>query len=215
MKLYEGWHSSASWRVRWALALKQCSYQSVWLDVAAREHLQMLPPINPLCTVPTLELAPGDVLSESVAIIEWLDETQPGPRLLPSDARARAHVRQLVQLVNSGIHPLQNTITRLNISDDPVKQNAFAARFIERGLQAYEALVRHDPGRFSVGDSLSMADLFLVPQIENAKRFAADISTCPRILAIYEACLATPEAASTHPLAAEAHAKQARANASP
>jgi len=70
MRLYEGWNSSASWRVRWALALKQQAYESVWLDIAAGEHLRVLPGINPLCTVPTLELAPGDALAESVAILE-------------------------------------------------------------------------------------------------------------------------------------------------
>ena len=216
MKLYEGWHSSASWRVRWALALKELSYQSVWLDIAAGEHLQVLPAINPLCTVPTLELAAGDVLSESVAIIEWLDETQTqtGPRFLPEDTRTRAYVRQLVQLVNSGIHPLQNTILRRAISNDPAEQNAFAARFIERGLQAYEALVQHQPGRFSSGDSLTMADLFLIPQLENAKRFGANIQSLPRIRAIYDACMNTPEAATTHPRVVEARAKAERSSTS-
>jgi maleylpyruvate isomerase len=212
MKLYEGWTSSASWRVRWALALKQLSYQSVWLDVAAGEHLQVLPAINPLCTVPTLELAPGDVLSESVAILEYLDETQPGIRLLPTDAREKARVRQLVELINSGIHPLQNTITRRTVSNNPAEQNKFVTYFIQRGLQAYETLVSNHPGVFSLGNTLTMADLFLVPQIENAKRFGANIESCPRILAIYDNCLATPEATSTHPQRAEARAKHERAN---
>ena len=211
MKLYEGWTSSASWRVRWALALKQLSYQSVWLDIAAGEHLQVLPPINPLCTVPTLEIAPDDVLGESVAIIEWLDETQPGPRLLSADARERARVRQLVQLINADIHPLQNTMTRLAVSEDPAVQYAFAARFIERGLQAYEVLVSGHSGRFSMGDTLTMADLFLVPQVENAFRFKANIQGCLRIRAIYDACMATAEAAATHPRQAEARAKAERA----
>lgn len=211
MKLYEGWSSSASWRVRWALALKQLSYRSVWLDVAAGEHLQVLPAINPLCTVPTLELAPGDVLSESVAIIEYLDETQPGPRLLPADPRARARVRQLVELINSGVHPLQNTILRRTVSSDPAEQDRFAARFIERGLKAYETLVQDAPGRYSFGDTLTIADLFLVPQVENAKRFRANIASCPRVLAIYDLCLASAEAASTHPVQAEARAKAERA----
>jgi maleylacetoacetate isomerase len=210
MKLYEGWLSSASWRVRWALALKKLSYQSVWLDIAAGEHLRVLPSINPLCTVPTLELSAGDVMTESVAIIEWLDETCPEARLLPSDARTRARIRQLVQLVNADIHPLQNTLVRRSIAADEPTQHAWCARWIERGLSAYEALVRTQQGRFSVGDSLTMADLFLVPQIENAGRFGADIRACDRIRGIYDACLATPEAQATQPRAAQAHAEAAR-----
>src|SRR5262249_17018303 len=126
MRLYEGWLSSASWRVRWALALKRMPYQSVWLDVAAGEHLRVLPQLNPLCKVPTLDLATGDVLTESVAIIEWLDETVPDPRLLPNDARARARVRQLVQLINADIHPLQNTIVRRAIAPDEPAQHAWS-----------------------------------------------------------------------------------------
>lgn len=206
MKLYEGWHSSASWRVRWALALKQQSYQSVWLDIAAGEQLEVLAEINPLCTVPTLELAPGDVLCESVAIIEWLDETCARSPLLPSDARMRARVRQLVQLINADIHPLQNTIVRRAVAPDEAAQYAWSARFIERGLRAYEALLSHETGRFSVGDSLTMAELYLVPQMENAARFGADIRACTRIRRIYDACLQTPEAATTHPRVAHARA---------
>jgi maleylpyruvate isomerase len=211
MKLYEGWHSSASWRVRWALALKRISYQSVWLDIARDEHLSQLPRINPLCTVPTLELAPGDALSESVAIIEWLDETHPDPPLLPKDARARARVRQLVQLINADIHPLQNTIVRRAVADTEAEQFGFCARFIERGLRAYEAMLHMESGRFSLGDTLTMADLYLIPQMLNAARFRADISACTRIRGIYEACLATPEAAETHPARAEARALAERA----
>jgi maleylacetoacetate isomerase len=207
MKLYEGWRSSASWRVRWALALKKVPYESVWLDIAAGEHLRVLPSINPLCTVPTLEFAAGEVLAESVAIIEWLEETHPDPRLLPSDAHARARVRQLVQIINADIHPLQNTIVRRAIATEERAQHAWCARWIERGLCAYEALVRPYKGEFSVGDSLTMAELFLIPQMENAARFGADIRGCERIRRIYEVCLAMPEAQATHPRAVEARAR--------
>ena len=215
MKLYEGWTSSACWRVRWALALKKLSYQSVWLDIAAGEHFRVLPNINPLCTVPTLEFDNGEVLTESVAIIEWLDETCPDPRLLPSDSRARARVRQLVQIINADIHPLQNTIVRRAIAADEQAQHAWCARWIERGLTAYEKLVRAHAGHFSVGDSLTMAELFLIPQIENAARFGADIRSCERIRRIYDACLAMPETEATHPRAAHARATAERALLSP
>ena len=199
MMLYEGWRSSASWRVRWALALKQISYQSVLVDIEAGEHLTVLASLNPLRTVPTLEFDDGRVLTESVAIIEWLDETCPGPHLLPQDPYARARVRELVQIVNSAIHPLQNTAVRKAISSDAEAQRAWMRPWIERGLGGYEAHVRDDAGRFSVGDELTMADLYLVPQVRNAERHGADISGCRRVLEIYAACMELPEARRTDP----------------
>jgi maleylacetoacetate isomerase len=199
MKLYQGWRSSASWRVRWALALKRIAYEGVLVDIDAGEHLAALAPLNPMRQVPTLVLDDGRVLTESVAIIEWLEETTPDPPLLPRDAFARARVRGLVQLINAGVHPLQNTMVRKAISAEPAPQRAWAGRWIERGLAAYEAHVAGVAGRFSVGDELSMADLYLVPQVRNAERHGADISGCPRVRRIYEACLETPEARATDP----------------
>ena len=199
MKLYEGWRSSASWRVRWALALKRLPYQSILLDIESGEHHRVLAQIHTAHQVPTLVLEAGAVLSESVAIIEWLDETYPEPALLPRDPMARARVRELVQLINAGIHPLQNTKVRKAISADPETQRDWSARWIERGLHAYEARIQDCAGRFSVGDQLSMADLYLVPQVRNAERHRADIGTCTRIRSIYEACLAMPEARDTDP----------------
>jgi maleylacetoacetate isomerase len=199
MKLYEGWRSSASWRVRWALALKQVVYDSVLVDIEAGEHFTALAGLNPMRAVPTLELDDGRVLTESVAIIEWLDETCAGPRLLPPDPFARARVRALVQIVNAGIHALQNTAVRKAISPDPEAQRAWMRPWIERGLAAYEAHVRDDPGRFSVGDELCMADLYLVPQVRNAERHGVDISGCRRVLSIYAACMELPEVRRTDP----------------
>jgi maleylacetoacetate isomerase len=199
MRLYQGWHSSASWRVRWALAIKEIAYDSVWLDIAAGEHFERLASINPLCTVPVLELDDGDVLTESVAILEWLEETRRARRLLPDDLHQRARVRALVQLVNADIHPLQNTSVRKAISSNEPAQRRWCARWIERGLCAYESLVAAHGGRFSAGDELTMAELFLVPQVVNAERFGADLSACPRVRAIYDACMQLPELRETHP----------------
>jgi maleylacetoacetate isomerase len=199
MKLYEGWRSSASWRVRWALALKRVEYQSVMVDLETGEHHTRLAAVNPMHQVPTLQLDDGRTLTESVAIIEWLDETIPEPRLMPAEPFARARVRELVQVINSGIHPLQNSITRLAVSPDPEIQRAWMSRWIERGLRAYEAHVAGERGRFSLGDRLTMADLYLVPQVKNAERHRADISGCQRVHDIYAACLETPEAQATQP----------------
>lgn len=211
MRLYQGWHSSASWRVRWALAIKEIAYDSVWLDIAAGEHLERLSSINPLCTVPVLELDDGDVLTESVAILEWLEETRRARPLLPADPRERARVRALVQLVNADIHPLQNTSVRKAISPNEPAQRRWCARWIERGLRAYEGLIAaHGGGRFSAGDVLTMADLYLVPQVVNAERFGADLGACPRVRAIYETCLQLPEVRETHPTQALQLAAAAR-----
>jgi len=199
VKLYQGWQSSASWRVRWALALKRVEYDAVFVDVASGEHQAVLAPLNPMLQVPTLELDDGRILAESVAIIEWLEETIPAPPLLPDDPLRRARARQLVQLVNAGIHPLQNTMVRKVLSPDDEVQRAWARRWIERGLAAYETHVRAEPGRFSLGDQITMADLYLVPQVLNAERFGADVSACERVLAIYAACMETEEARRTRP----------------
>ena len=199
MRLYEGWRSSASWRVRWALTLKRIPYESVLVDIARGEQHSVLASINPMRAVPTLELDDGSVLTESVAIIEWLEETHPRPALLPAEPRERAHVRELVQIINAGVHPLQNTIVRLAISPDEEVQRAWMNRWIERGLSAYEAHVARTPGRFSTGDQLTMADLYLVPQVRNAERHATDLAAMPRVRAIYAACMEMAEARATDP----------------
>ena len=213
MKLYQGRHSSASWRVRWALAWKGLTYESVWLDIAAGEQLAALEDINPMLAVPTLLLDDGDVLFESVAIIEWLDEMYPERPLLPREARQRAHVRALVQLINADIHPLQNTRVRKAISSDDAAQKRWAARWIEQGLRAYEAQLEKHDARFSAGDEISMADLFLVPQTLNAARFGADLRDCRRVQKIFEACMTLPEVQTTHPQQAARDAALARGSA--
>ncbi len=200
MKLYEGQRSSCSWRVRWALAFKQLEYESVLVDLASAGHVTRIAELNVLKQVPTLELDDGRLLTESVAIIEWLEETHPEPPLLPREPWLRAHVRELVQIINAGTQPLQNTVVQQTITSDPEQQRAWCKRWIERGLGAYEAHVRRCGGRFSVGDQLTMADLFLVPQVRNAERHGADISACTKLHQIYLACLATPEGAASDPL---------------
>jgi maleylacetoacetate isomerase len=201
MRLYEGWRSSASWRARLALALKRIAYDSVLLEDAP-EYRTALTGINPLRAVPTLVLDDGRVLTDSVAIIEWLDETHPEPPLLPADPWERARVRELVQLITSGVHPLQNTqIQQAVAPDDEAAQRAWCARWIKRGLEAYEQHLRDETGRFSRGDRLTMADVYLVPQVRNAERHGADLSGCPRVQQIYATCMELPEVQATDPVA--------------
>lgn len=196
MRLYQGWTSSASWRVRWALALKGVRYESVWIDVAAGET-RAIGRASPLATVPAIELDDGRTLAESVAIVEWLDETIPEPPLYPRDPFERARVRQVVELVNAGIHPLQNTIVRRAIGGDD-EGRAWAARWIERGLAAVETIVRETPGPFSFGAAITAADLFVTRQVCNAERHGASLAGLDRVRAIYAACLAT-KARATEP----------------
>lgn len=202
--LYQFWRSSASWRARWALAVKGVPFTSVAVDILKGEQLTPEHRArNPMGHVPALWID-GKSLAESVAIMEYLEETRPEPALYPKDPWARARVRQLVELVNSGIQPLQNVIVQNRHSSDTTEQRAFARFFIERGLTAYEALLgtiaaEFGPGRFSFGDSLGAADICLIPQVATSRRMGVDVSRFPRILAVEEAALATEHAGGALP----------------
>lgn len=204
--LYHYWRSSASWRVRWALAIKGVAFDSVAIDLvagaqSAAEHQAR----NPLGRVPALVLEDGRSLGESVAILEWLEETIPAPALYPKDPWQRARTRQLIEIVNGAIQPLQNISVLRRLSPDSAVQRAWGAHFNELGLAAYEALLAQiaaeggGEGPFSIGATLSAADLFLVPQLYGARRFHVDVSRFPRVLAAEQAALATPHAEAARP----------------
>ncbi len=203
--LYQFWRSSASWRVRWALAIKGIAFTSVPVNIldgeqVSPEHRAR----NPVGHVPALWID-GHTLAESVAILEYLEETRPATPLYPKDRWARARVRQVVELVNSGIQPLQNLVVYQRHSSDPAEQGAWLRFFNERGLAACEALLGTiaseipGEGHFAVGGALTAADIFLVPQILTARRFGVDLAPFPRLLAVEAAALATPHAAGALP----------------
>jgi maleylacetoacetate isomerase len=204
-KLYSYWRSSASWRVRWALAHKGIAFDTVIVNLLkseqrADEHRGR----NPIGHVPALEVKPGRFLAESVAIIEWLEETHPEPRLYPTDPWAKARVRQVVELVNAGIQPLQNLVVLDKVSRDPEAKKAWAHDFNLRGILALESLLKsidHElgEGRFAVGDALSAADLFVVPQVYSARRFGVDLAPFARVLRAEASALATPHAEGAKP----------------
>jgi maleylacetoacetate isomerase len=207
--LFHYWRSSSSWRVRWALAIKGVAFESVVVDLLAGEQKSDAHRArNPVGHIPTLHVD-GRYLSESVAILEYLEETIPDPPLYPRDAWGRARVRQLVELVNAGVQPLQNLIVLRRHAEDAAGQKAWAAFFNERGLAAYEAtLAQLDAergggaaagGRFSFGDALTAADLCLVPQVYSARRFGVDVARFPRVLAAEQAALATEHARGALP----------------
>lgn len=185
MKLHGYFRSSAAYRVRIALNLKGLTAEH--LPHHLRKGEQSAPAylaLNPQGLVPTLEKA-GAVLTQSLAIIEWLDETHPSPPLLPKDPLRRAKVRAFALAIACDIHPVQNlkVLGRLRQLGLPEEQVTEWAAWVNReGLAACEALVKGEKGPFCFGDKPTMADLCLVPQLANARRFGVDLSAFSRLL---------------------------------
>lgn len=203
--LHHYWRSSSSWRVRWALAHKGLAYESNAIDLlsGAQREAAYVANKSPMGLVPCLEVD-GRPLTESVAIVEWLEDVRPEPALYPRDPWARARVRQLVEFVNAGTQPLQNLGVNRRHSSDATEQKLWARHWIERGLTAIErelAQLRAEGlgGRHAVGDALTAADMFLAPQVYNARRFEVDLAPFPLLLAVEEAALATESAKAAHP----------------
>lgn len=197
MKLYGYFRSSAAYRVRLALALKGLSYEQVPVELRRGEqHRAEFQAVNPQELVPALE-ADGHLLTQSLAIIEYLDETHPQPPLLPPDAAGRARVRALALAIACEVHPLNNLRVlqhlrgALGQSEDQV--NAWYRHWIAVTLSALEPMVAHGAGRFCHGDAPGMADILLVPQLTNARRFDCDLTEYPTLVRIDETCRALPE----------------------
>jgi maleylpyruvate isomerase len=195
MILYGYALSSASYRVRIALALKRLPYTSIVKNLRAGEHRQAdYLNINMQGFVPALGLDDGAVLAQSVAIMEYLDEIYPNPPLLPEEAVARARVRALTQAITSDIHPLNNLRVLRYLEDklglDQETRDTWYRHWVEIGFDALERWLVRDAatGRFCHGDAPTLADICLIPQVFNARRFAVDLDRYPRILAIDSAC---------------------------
>jgi maleylpyruvate isomerase len=185
MKLHGYFRSSASWRVRIALNLKGLGAEQ--LPHHLRKGGQRDPAylaINPQGLVPTLQDGSA-IITQSLAIIEWLDETHPEPPLLPKDPLRRAHVRAFAQALACDVHPVQNlkVLTRLRQLGLPEDQVTDWAAWANReGLAACESLVANEPGPFCFGAEPTIADLCLVPQLGNARRFGVEVEAFPRLL---------------------------------
>lgn len=206
LRLYHYWRSSSSWRVRWALAHKGLAAEMVTVNLLDDETDQPEHRArNPLGYVPVLELVdlpahePLRYVAESVAILDWLEETQAGPSLLPQDPLHRARVRQLCEIVNSGTQPLQNLNVMHRHSADPAEQKTWSQHWIRSGLAAFETLVTPTAGRHCLGDELTAADVFLIPQCYNAVRFDIPLSDYPTVARLNEAGLATAGCRASHP----------------
>ena len=195
MILYGYGLSSASYRVRIALALKSLPYASINKNLRAGEHrMADFLQINVQGFVPALGLDDGAVLTQSVAIMEYLDEIYPNPPLLPADPVARARVRALTQAITSDIHPINNLRVLRYLEDklglDKESRDAWYRHWVAVGFDALERWLVRDAatGRFCHGSSPTLADICLVPQVFNAHRFSLDMNPYPRILAIDAAC---------------------------
>lgn len=206
MKLYGYWRSSSSWRVRIGLAIKEVDYEYAAVHLVAdggQQHLPTYREKNPMRQVPLLQWEEaGEVqeLSQSLAILEFLEERYPEPSILPGSALERARARQLAEVINSGTQPLQNLAVIQKLRDE-LGQDAksWSAYWIRRGLEAYEEMARREDGPFSVGEQVSMADICLIPQLYNARRFEVELGDLTRCLAIEDACLKLRAFQVSHP----------------
>ncbi|EJM75965.1 maleylacetoacetate isomerase [Pseudomonas sp. GM55] len=197
MKLYSFFNSSTSYRVRIALALKGLPYD--YQGVNLREGQQYSPAhrtLSPIGGVPVLEVD-GAVLSQSLAIIDYLDGQYPAPGLIPVDARQRARVLEIANLIGCDIHPVNN-VRVLNYLQNVLavsaeQKTAWYRHWVAEGLSAVEALLqRHGSGNYCVGDEPGLAECCLIPQVANAERMGCDLSGYPRIMAVYRHCLQLP-----------------------
>jgi maleylacetoacetate isomerase len=205
MKLYTYFRSSAAFRARIALNLKGLQYQPLPKVFARREHLAPdYLALNPQGLIPALEID-GVVLSQSLAIIEFLDETYPAPPLLPADAIGRARVRSMALAIACDIHPLNNlrvlNYLRGPLGQDDTAVDAWYRHWIGEGFKGLEAQARaySEAGRHCYGDSVSMADICLVPQMFNARRFGTDLSAFPTLVAVNAHLESLPAFAAARP----------------
>jgi len=197
MKLYSYFRSSAAYRVRIALNLKGIAYETVPVHLVKDGGHNRRPEyraVNPQMRVPALVLGSGEVLIQSPAIIEYLDETQPDPPFLPKDPIARAKARALADIIACDIHPLNNTsplrYLKRAMHQEQSAIDAWYHHWVTEGFEALEALL--EPGPYCCGSAVTIADIFLVPQINNARRLKVPLDKFPKIVAIEAACLALP-----------------------
>ena len=198
MKLYNYFRSSASFRVRIALELKGLGYDYVPVHLVKGEHKEAnYGEVSAANLVPALETDEGDVLGQSMAIIEYLDETHPQPALLPADPLGRARVRALAQSIACEIHPLNNLrvlkylVRELKVEEEA--KNTWYRHWVRVGLATFEKELQRLPAStYCYGDTPTLADCCLVPQIFNGQRFNVDLGGLPRTMAAFDACMELP-----------------------
>ena len=197
MKLYSYFRSSAAYRVRIALHLKGLPYEMVPIHLTkdgGRQHTAEFRTINPQARVPVLELSSGDVLTQSLAIIEYLDDVHPDPPLLPADVLGRAKSRAIALLIACDIHPLNNLIAlqylKRQFRHEQSEIDSWYHHWIIQGFTALEGLL--EPGPYACGAHVTLADICLVPQVANARRLKVPLDKFPKIVGVDAACQKLP-----------------------
>ena len=197
MKLYSYFRSSAAYRVRIALNLKNLSYETIPVHLqkdGGRHRSAEYQAVNPQMRVPSLMLPGGEVLTQSLAIIGYLNEIHPQPPLLPADPIERARVRAVSQIIACDIHPLNNLGTlqylKRTLGQEQAAIDAWYTYWIQTAFEAIEKMIK--PGPYAFGPQVTLADVCLVPQVYNARRMKVPIDAFPKIIAVDAACLALP-----------------------
>jgi maleylpyruvate isomerase len=205
MRLYTYWRSNSPWRVRIALAWKGIPHEVVTVNLGAgQQHGDDFRGLNLAEQVPILELderGPDGTprrITQSMAIIEYLEERYPTPPLLPADPWLRAKARQLAEIVNSGTQPFQNLGTTKKVAELGADRQRWLDHFIPRGLAVLERAAAETAGAFLVGDAVTFADVYLVPQLYAARRFNIDLAPYPTLTRVEAACAALPAFQSAH-----------------
>lgn len=207
MKLYSYWRSSSSYRVRIVLAMKQIAYDYVAVNLYPESSEQLSEgygQVSSMQQVPVLEWDDGSAvrrLTQSVAIVEYLNERWPAPALLPLDPLERARIREAVEIVNSGIQPLQNlkVLAMIRKSSGEEAADAWLHDVVDRGLSALERLAKATGAPFFSGKTPTLADVFIVPQLYVARRFGVDVQRYPRLAQIESESLAHAAFAAADP----------------
>jgi maleylacetoacetate isomerase len=207
MKLYTYWRSLATFRVRMTLNLKGLAYTPIYVDLdAGQQNAPQFKAVNPQMVIPALVEDDGNVLYQSMAIMEYLNEVHPAPPLLPADRRGRARVRALSLITVADSHPLIVPRVRNHLGNalglDDAGKIAWVRHWFAAGLDAYEAHLARDEatGTYCHGEALSMADICLVSHVAGHRVFKGTIDKHPTIARIYERCLADERIASAQPL---------------